>query len=133
VTPRERSDACFEFCKLKGLHQEIIRPEVESFHAVPQGIAGREDEDRNIVATQAQRAQHVDAALVGQSPVEQRELKVVQGVLERAFSVRAVAHPVDAVALIRKAADEAGADHRVVFGNQNAHRWRFIARIECRA
>ena len=63
--------------------------------------------------------QHLEAVLARQPEVEHRE--VVGAVLEAELGRRAVAHPVDRVAVALQAVGHGTADHRVVFHHQHTH------------
>jgi len=67
----------------------------------------------------AQVLQDVDAVLARQAEIEQDEVVVVIG--DGTLDGKAVAHPVDRVAVLAQAALDAFPDHLVIFRQQKAH------------
>ena len=116
---QQRADPRRELGQLERLDDVVVGARVEALDAIGDRVARGDDQHRPRVAAPAQRAQHVEAFLARQPEVEQHEVVDVLG--ERHFGGAAVAHPVDREAVLPQTAADRLADHRVVFGEQQAH------------
>jgi len=108
-----------QLVQVEGLHQVVVRADVEAGDAVGHRVARGDDQHRHVAARAAHRLQHLEAVLARQPEVEQRE--VVGAVPERELGGGAVAHPVDRVAGVLHAVHHGAADHRIVFHHQHPH------------
>ena len=123
--PQERTDARRELGQLERLDHVVVGAGVEPGDAIGDGVARGDDQHRTRVAAPAHAAQHVETFLARQPEVEQHEVVHVLG--ERELGRAAVAHPVDGEAVLAQSAADRLADHRVVFGEEQAHAWQRVA------
>src|SRR5262249_61983179 len=84
---QQRLDACNHFDGGKRLDQIVVSPAVEPRHAILDGIAGGENENRYPIAGLPDRGQEVDAVLVRKAEIEDR--RVIWRGGERRAGVRA--------------------------------------------
>ena len=108
-----------QFVEIERLDQVIVGARVEPLDAGRRAVARRNDQHRQVGAALARRAQHVHALQAGQAQVEQHQ--VVVETVERQLRLAAVAHPVHRIAFATQAIDQALADHRIIFHQQQSH------------
>lgn len=113
VTADQRAHAGAEFVEIERLDEIIVRAGVETFHAIRDGIACRDDQHRQRVRAGAQRLQHVEAVALGQAEVEQHQ--VVGLAADGRERGLAVLHPIDRKAVRAQRLAHALGDHPVIF------------------
>ena len=116
---QQRADARRELVEIERLDQVIVGAGVEAGDAVGDGVARGHDQHRPRVAARRIARQHVETALSRQAEIEQQQ--VVHALSQRELAPRGRRDPVDGEAVLRQPAPHAGADHRIVFGEQYAH------------
>ena len=92
---------------------------VEAGDAVGHRVARGDDQHRHVDARAPQRLENIEAVLARQAKVEHRQ--VVGSVQQGELGGRAVAHPVNGVAVGLQAVGDRAADHRIVFHHQHSH------------
>ena len=115
----QRADTRREFVEVEGLDQVIVGAGVESAHAVGDRVARGDHQHGHGEAALAQRGEQFETGFPGQAQVEQHQF--VHRVGQREFGRAAVLDPVDAVTLLAQPVVYGGADHRVIFNEQQAH------------
>ena len=119
IAPGDRADAGREFREIEGLDEIVVRARIQSLDPVRDLVERGEDDDGRHVAPAAQRLEERDAAAVRQHEVEQDE---VEGAPAMASRRRIQPHdPVDGMAVACDLVAHGGAQHGVVFDQQDAH------------
>ena len=116
----QRAETRREFVEVEGLDEVIVGARVESAHAIGNRVARGDHQHRHGEAALAQRGEQFETGFPGQAQVEQHQF--VHRVGQREFGRAAVLDPVDAVTLLAQPVVHGGADHRVIFNEQQAHR-----------
>ena len=63
-------DPCSDLLEGEGLDDVVVTAGGEAAHLVLRRLAGREEQDRSVIAGRAQSAEHLDAVDVGETDVE---------------------------------------------------------------
>src|SRR5262245_3960832 len=85
---QDRADAGQQLGEREGLHQVVVRSELEPLHAVRHGVAGGEKEDRGLLAGAAQLREDRPAVPSREHDVEDDQVvETVQGEVKPRFSV----------------------------------------------
>ena len=116
---QQGADAGAEFVEVERFHEVIVGAGIECLHPLAHGVARGQDQHRQVVAGGAQFAQHRYAILARQAEVEQDEGVVV--VAQGCERGDAVLDPVHGVVILAQRSLHGTAQHRIVFGEEEAH------------
>ena len=107
------------FVQIKGLAEIVVRAEVESFHALTDGVPGGEHEHRHVLSRGAPRFQNVEPVHAGEPEIENDG--VVFRRCESLHAERTFLEPVHGKAHGGQAHFESVAYENVILDEKNAH------------
>jgi hypothetical protein len=119
-TAQQRPHARQQFVEIERLDQVIVGACIEPGDAIAHHIAGGERQHGHLVAAGAQIGQQLQAVAPRQAKVEQQQ-RVRRASIEGARASQSILDPVDGMAVFTQAFGHGGADHRIVFDQQQAH------------
>src|SRR5882757_1671675 len=109
-----------ELLRLEGLAKIIVRPAVQSIDHVFLGVLGGQHDESGPFPQLAQRHDDIESVAVRQHPVDDGE--IVLEIAERLSGIRKGSDDVDNAAQLPEQTAEIGANLRLVFDHQGAHR-----------
>ena len=119
MAPHQRPDTRGELVQVKGFDEIIVGAGIKPLDAVSDRIACGDHQHRQGHALATQAGEQVEPGFSRQAEVEQDHFMHAVG--HRQFCCRTVTHPIDGVPVLPEPPLYAGADHRIIFNEQQAH------------
>jgi hypothetical protein len=120
--PSESSQSRKKLIESERFDEVVIGAGVETRDPIDDRITGGEHQNWDLQPARAERARHRDAITTRQHVVEHHRIVLVQrSVLKRILTI---AHEIDSVRPLAKAASERRAEERVVFHHEQSHEQR---------
>src|SRR5439155_22208520 len=119
AAPQQRAKPRGELVQVEWFDDVIVGAGIQPRDPIGDRIARREDQYGPRVAALAHRAQYLEPRTPGQSEVQDHRVMHMLG--ERKLGRAAVLDQVNRETILAQAVTDAGADHRIVFGEQYAH------------
>ena len=119
LAAQQRANARRQLIQVERLDQVVIRAGIQALHAVGDGIARGDDENRQFLPMRAGRGEDLETSLARQAEIEQQQVESLR--TQHLRSGLAVVHPVHGEALAPQALADRLTDHGVVFYQQQSH------------
>ena len=112
-----RPNPCQEFREGKGLHKVVVSTAIQTLHAVVDGVAGREDENRCVQSAFSKCGQHLKTITAGKHQIQDHEVEFLGINKKEAFFARRGND--DLVSLALQPLTKGACDFRFVFNDKN--------------